>query len=47
MSNCSENKKAKAVNKNDVGKISGNDYKDVLVDKKCLRLSKFKIKAIE
>ena len=33
----SENKKAKIVNKNVVEKISHSKYKDVLLNKKCLR----------
>ena len=33
----SEHKKAKDVNRNVVGKITHNEYKDVLLNKKCLR----------
>ena len=33
----SQHKKAKGVNKNDVAKISHNEYKDVLLNNKCLR----------
>ena len=35
----SEHKKAKGVNKNFVATISHNEYKDVLLNKKCLRHS--------
>ena len=35
----SEYKKEKGVNKNAVATISHNEYKDVLLDKKCLRHS--------
>ena len=35
----SEHKKAKRVNKNVVATISHNEYKDVLLNKKCLRHS--------
>ena len=35
----SEHKKAKDVNKNVVATISHNEYKDVLLNKKCLRHS--------
>ena len=33
----SEHKKTKGINKNVVATISHNDYKDVLLNKKCLR----------
>ena len=33
----SEHKKAKDINRNVVGKITHNEYKDVLLNKKCLR----------
>ena len=35
----SEHKKAKVVNRNVVAAISHNEYKDVLLNKKCLRHS--------
>ena len=35
----SEHKKAKGVNRNVVATISHNEYKDVLLNKKCLRYS--------
>ena len=35
----SEHKKAKVVNRNVVATISHNEYKDVLLNKKCLRHS--------
>ena len=38
VSNYSEYKKEKDVNKNVVTKISHNEYKDVLLNKKCFRL---------
>ena len=39
VDNNRENKKAKGVNKNVVVTISHNEYKDVLLNKKCLRHS--------
>ena len=35
----SEHKNAKGINKNDAATISHNEYKDVLLNKKCLRHS--------
>ena len=46
VSNSSEYKKAKDVNKNVVAKISHNKYKDNLLNKKCLRHSVNKIQSI-
>ena len=42
VDNC-EHKKAKGVNKNVVATISHNEYKDVLLNKKCRRHSKNRI----
>ena len=39
VNDISEYKKEKGVNKNAVATISHNEYKDVLLDKKCLRHS--------
>ena len=39
MSNFSEDKKAKGVNKNVVATICHSGYKDTLLNKKCLRHS--------
>ena len=46
---CSEHKKVKGVNKNDVTKIGRNKYKDVLLNKKSLRyaMNRIKIKIIK
>ena len=41
----SEHKKAKGVNKNVVATISHNEYKDVLLNKKCLRHSMNRIQS--
>ena len=41
----SEHKKAKGVNKNVVATISHNEYKDVLLNKKCLRNSMIRIQS--
>ena len=41
----SENKKAKSVNKNVAATISHNEYKDVLLNKKCLRHSMNRIQS--
>ena len=41
----SEDKKAKAVNKNVVAKISHSEYKDVLLNKNCLRHSMNRIES--
>ena len=41
----SEHKKAKGVNKNVVTTISHNEYKDVLLNKKCLRYLMNKIQS--
>ena len=41
----SEHKKAKGVNKNIVATISHNDYKDVLLNKECLRHLKNRIQS--
>ena len=41
----SKHKKAKGVNKNVVATISHNEYKDVLLNKKCLRHSKNRIQS--
>ena len=43
----SEHEKAKGVNRNVVATISHNDYKDVLLHRKCLRHLKNKIKSKE
>ena len=40
-----EHKKEKGVNKNVVGTISHNKYKDALLDKKCLRHSMNRIQS--
>ena len=45
VDNNSEHKKEKGVNKNVVGTISHNKYKDVLLDKKCLRHSMNRIQS--
>ena len=37
VSNSSEYKKRKTANKNLAAKVSNNEYKDVLLNKKCLR----------
>ena len=47
VDNNRENKKAKGVNKNVVVTISHNEYKDVLLNKKCLRHSVNKIQSKE
>ena len=46
MNDNSEHKKAEGVNRNVVATISHNEYKDVLLNKKCLRhsMSKTQIK---
>ena len=41
----SEHKKAKSVNKNVVAAISNNEYKDVLLNNKCLRHSMNRIQS--
>ena len=41
----SEHKKAKGVNRNAVATISRNEYKDVLLNKKCLRHSMSRIQS--
>ena len=41
----SKYKKAKVINKNAVATISHNEYKDVLLDKKCLRHSMNRIQS--
>ena len=41
----SEHKKAKGINKNIVTTIDHNEYKDVLLNKKCLRRSMNKIQS--
>ena len=41
----SEHKKAKGVNRNVVATISHNEYKDVLLNKKCLRYSMNRIQS--
>ena len=41
----SEHKKAKSVNKNVAATISHNEYKDVLLNKKCLRHSMNRIQS--
>ena len=41
----SEHKKAKGMNKNVVATISHNEYKDVLLNKKCLRHSMISIQS--
>ena len=41
----SEHKKVKGVNKNVVAVISHNDYKDVLLNKKCIRHSMNRIQS--
>ena len=41
----SEHKKAKCVNKNVIAMISHNEYKDVLLNKKCLRHSMNRIQS--
>ena len=41
----SEHKKAKGVNKNIVATIGHNDYKDVLLNKECLRHLKNRIQS--
>ena len=44
----SEHKKAKGVNRNIVATKSHNEYKDILLNKKCLRYSiEFKVKIIK
>ena len=45
----SDHKKGKGVNRKVVVMISQNEYKDVLLNKKCLRhsMNRFKVKIIE
>ena len=45
VDNSSEHKKAKAVSKNVVEKITHSEYKDVLLNKKCLRHSMNRIQS--
>ena len=45
VSNSSEYKKAKGVYKNVVAKINHNGYKDILLNKKCLRHTMHKIQS--
>ena len=45
VDNNSEYKKAKGVNKNIVATINHNEYKDVLLNKKCLRHSMNRIQS--
>ena len=45
VDNNSEYKKAKGVNKNVVATINHNEYKDVLLNKKCLRHSMNRIQS--
>ena len=45
VGNNSEHKKAKGVNRNIVATISYNEYKDVLLNKKCLRHSMNRIQS--
>ena len=45
VDNNSEHKKAKGVNRNIVATISYNEYKDVLLNKKCLRHSMNRIQS--